>query len=112
MCVCLCVCVCVCIHVRVYAFLCMCVCVCAHASTYLCKVCVISDAPITVFVLALPAKTIACCFKCGTKCCTLKMCVLTKIAQVNNIRGVAAAFILAFTIHSLTKTVLVILVCI
>ena len=43
------------------------------------------------------------------ECCVLKMCVLTEITRVirlNNTRGVAAAFNLAFMIHSLTNTAL------
>ena len=43
------------------------------------------------------------------ECCVLKMCVLTEITRaigLNNMRGVAAAFNLAFMIHSLTNTAL------
>ena len=45
-----------------------------------------------VFVLALSAKTIACYFKCGTKHSTLKMCILTEIAQVKSHEGRSCSF--------------------
>ena len=43
-----------------------------------------------VFVFELPAKTITYCFKCGTECCTLKMCVLTEIASAIGLNNLGA----------------------